>query len=204
MLCFLIASWKHFHLKMFFSCSGSRKQRRLLMHFNYPSRWDALSAIKTGWTSVLYIDTKSSFHGLTFTVIDVLHMLCWIYSFAWCEKSVACPIFSSFLIGIFLRNYEWVRLPLSLKWLEKYISVFAKSYRVVDKRAILENSSLIGTMTSFICWYEEICKAVAIDGLFDQCAVQHSYNFCISTPILKLEMTISVVYNCEHDETVAI
>jgi hypothetical protein len=67
-----------------------------------------------------------------------------------------------------------------------------------------ENSSSIGTMTTFICWYEEICKAVATDGLFDQCAVQHSYDFCISTPILKLEMTISVVHNCEHDETFAI
>ena len=86
----------------------------------------------------------SYWHKMKFSRIDIYcdwctsHTVCWIYSFTWCERVLHALFFFSFLlIGIFRRNYEWVKLWLSLKWLEEYISVFARAYRVVDRRAIL-------------------------------------------------------------------
>lgn len=94
-------------------------------------------------------------------------------------KSVACPTFSSLLLNeFFCRNYECVKLPLALKWLEEVtISVFAKAYRAVDRRAILGEQLFDRLNDSFNCRNQEICKAVATDRLVDQCAVQHTLIF---------------------------
>ena len=109
------------------------------MHCTYPRIWGALSAIKASWTSVFILTQNEVFKDwhllwlmyISHCLLNLQFHLMW--------KSVACPIFffSFLLIGIFRRNYEWVKLWLSLKWLEEYISVFARAYRVVDRRAIL-------------------------------------------------------------------